>query len=304
MILDAITGATTRQEMRLGRDRVYLRHPFGRFAVPLFVPGAMHLRAVFSCRSGFAREILLTPNRVPYDGGHMSTHTSSPLTVADSPRPTAWSCILFDLDGTIVDSAPGIVERLGQTLISLGLDPQTPEELMRWVGPPLLDSFRDYAGLDEAGAWEGLLRYRQFVADVGPADNSTVYPGMISLLRDIRAAGIPVSLATSKPEYQAVTILEHFGITDEFTVICGASEDETRSSKADVIEEALRRLRALDVNLERPIMVGDRHHDIDGAAAHDIRTYLVSWGYAQPGEESGALAVIDNDRELRSVLLP
>ncbi|UCR88214.1 HAD hydrolase-like protein [Mycetocola spongiae] len=233
----------------------------------------------------------------------MSTQLSSAQADATSAESTAWSCILFDLDGTIVDSAPGIIARLALTLEELGLPAQSPSELMRWVGPPLLDSFRDYAGLDEAGSWEGVHAYRRLVASVGASDNSETYPGVPELLGAIRAAGIPLSLATSKPESQALDILEHFGMTADFTVICGASDDETRSAKADVIAEALRRLGELDVDLSNPIMVGDRHHDIDGAAAHNIPTLLVSWGYAKPGEEAGALEVIATAEVLGERLL-
>lgn len=233
----------------------------------------------------------------------MSTPTPHTAHRSGGPGRGPWSTVLFDLDGTIVDSAPGITLRLAEVLAEMGLPVQTPTELMRWVGPPLLDSFRDYAGLDEEGSWEGLRLYRARVGRGGPTEGSSVYTHLPEVLRAVRAAGIPLALATSKPESQARPILEHFGLTEEFTVICGASEDETRSAKADVIAEALVRLEREGADLSNCIMVGDRHHDIDGAAAHGIPTFMVTWGYGNPGEEVGALALIDDPAVLTSRLL-
>ena len=127
---------------------------------------------------------------------------------------------------------------------------------------------------------------------------------MPEVLARIAEAGVPLSLATSKPESAARRILEHYGLAQYFTVICGASEDEVRSAKADVVEEALRRLRELDVDLSTPVMVGDREHDVHGAAAHGIPTIMVEWGYGSPAEAAGTVAVVSGAEELATLLLP
>ncbi|RLP78807.1 HAD family hydrolase [Mycetocola lacteus] len=235
----------------------------------------------------------------------MSIPTIPTTVPATSERPTtqAWTCVLLDLDGTLIDSAPGIIERLGRTLASLGLPAQHESEMMRWVGPPLLDSFRDFAGLNEADSWAALERYRSLAGQEDASQLTSVYPGIPEFLKRLNEAGIPLALATSKPESQAERILDHFGLRDTLTVLCGASEDETRSAKADVVAEALVRLRAQGVDTTAPIMVGDRHHDIDGARANGIPTYLVSWGYAVPGEEEGALEVFDSAEVLADRLI-
>ena len=121
---------------------------------------------------------------------------------------------------------------------------------------------------------------------------------IFDVLRAISEAGIALSLATSKPETTARAMLEHLGIAGVFTEITGASADETRSAKKDVVAEALRRLAADGFDLSRPVMIGDRHHDIDGAGAHDVPTIFVTWGYGAPEEEAGSVAVVSDATEL------
>jgi phosphoglycolate phosphatase len=236
-----------------------------------------------------------------------STPSASATAASEAPGSDSgsapWSCILFDLDGTITDSAPGITEQLAKTLAFMGLPVPSPAHLLEYVGPPILDSFRDLAGMDDDAQQRALAHYRAGYAGGGVFD-STVYPGVPEVLRAIRDAGIPLSLATSKPESQARRVLDHYGLTGFFTEICGASEDEVRSAKADVIEEALRRLRAAGVDLGRVVMVGDREHDVLGAASHGIPTIMVGWGYGSPAEQAGTIAVVDTAAELESLLVP
>jgi phosphoglycolate phosphatase len=213
-----------------------------------------------------------------------------------------FSCILFDLDGTIVDSAPGITATLAHTFEQLGLPVPSPAELVAYVGPPILDSFRDLAGFSPEQSQRALAIYREEYLKRGVFD-ATVYPGIPELLRSIHEAEIPLSLATSKPETPATLILEHYGLAQYFDVITGASDDEVRSAKKDVVEEALRRLRAIGADTSSPVMVGDREHDVHGAQAHGVPTIFVRWGYGSPAEEVGALAVVDDADALSDLLL-
>ena len=213
-----------------------------------------------------------------------------------------FSCILFDLDGTIVDSAPGITATLAYTFEQLGLPIPTPAELVAYVGPPILDSFRDLAHFTPEQSQRALDIYRSQYLKTGVFD-ATVYPGLAELLRKIHESGIPLSLATSKPETPATLILEHYDLLKYFDVITGASDDEVRSAKADVVEEALKRLKDHGADLARPIMVGDRHHDVTGAAAHGVPTIFVRWGYGSPAEEVGTVGVADDASELTRLLL-
>ena len=216
---------------------------------------------------------------------------------------TAPSAVLLDLDGTIVDSAPGITATLAWTFERLGMPIPTPAEMLAWVGPPLLDAFRELGGLPEDEARAALAVYRERYRTVGVFE-ATPYPGMPELLRALHAAGVPTSLATSKPESLARAILDREGLLGELDVITGASEDERRSAKADVVALALERLRGIGADLSRPVLVGDRHHDVEGAAAHGVPTIFAAWGYGAPAESAGAVAIADSAAALRALLLP
>jgi phosphoglycolate phosphatase len=213
--------------------------------------------------------------------------------VSDYP----YSVVLFDLDGTIVDSAPGITSSLAYTFEAMGLPVPTPAKLLEWVGPPIMDSFRDLAGFDPLTSARALAIYREHYVLTGVFD-ADLYPGVPDVLRAIHAAGLPLSLATSKPESTARLILDHYDLSKYFDEYTGASEDEVRSAKADVVEEALRRLRVRGSDLSRPVMVGDRSHDVHGAAAHKVPTIYVTWGYGAPEETAGTVAVVDTAAEL------
>jgi phosphoglycolate phosphatase len=215
---------------------------------------------------------------------------------------TPYSCILFDLDGTIVDSAPGITATLAYMFEQLGRPIPTPSELLKYVGPPLLDSFRDYARFDAAQSAEALAIYREKYLNVGAYD-ATQYPGVGLVLKAVHESPVPMSLATSKPETPATLILEHFNLARYFDIITGASDDEVRSAKKDVVAEALVRLAAMGADISRPVLVGDREHDVQGAAANGVPTIFVEWGYGSIAEQAGSVAVVSTPEELQTLLL-
>lgn len=213
-----------------------------------------------------------------------------------------WSCILFDLDGTLTDSAPGIVDRIARALIELGRPIADKSDLFSWVGPPMLESFEQY-GFTPNEAIEALDVYRGISEAEGPWSGSSVYAGVPELLARIKQAGIPLAVASSKPEYQVAQVIEHFDLKQYFDIICGASADETVSSKADVIAEALRRLHHRGVDLSRTLYVGDRIHDVEGATAHGLPVIIVDWGYGTEAEAQGAIAHVSSAAELETHVL-
>lgn len=213
-----------------------------------------------------------------------------------------WSSVLFDLDGTILDSAPGIIDALTDTFTHLGLPVPSREDFMAYIGPPLLASLQERAGLSEEKAREALAIYRNDFRRDGAFD-SAIFPGVIGLLDSLRDAGVPLAIATSKPESQARPILDHFGLTDYFTVIAGASEDDARTSKAHVVGHALAELRNAGADISHAVLIGDRIYDVEGAAAHHIPTIIVEWGYGSPAEAEGAIATVYSADRLRELLL-
>ncbi|GAA1057865.1 phosphatase [Agromyces luteolus] len=222
-----------------------------------------------------------------------------PATTVAPPR--EWSAVLFDLDGTIIDSASEIMDSLAHMFTEMGVPVPDRETLRSYVGPPLLDSLRMTAGFSDVDAWEALNVYRDHYDD--HLLHSPVFPGVEGVLQAVQAAGLPIALATSKPESMARAVLAHTGLERYFTVIAGASDDEERSTKADVVAEALRRLDGLGLDTSDAVMVGDRGYDALGAAAHEIPTILVEWGYGSPAEAADAIAVVHSADQLRALLV-
>lgn len=213
----------------------------------------------------------------------------------------SYSCILFDLDGTITDSAPGIIASLGWMFRQLGYPVPPPSELLRYVGPPMLESLHEIGGFGTEQAEHALEVYRAHYLRTG-LFTSSIYDGIEPVLAAIHASGIPFSTATSKPETPTNIILDHYDLKKYFTIITGASDDEVRSSKADVVAEALRRLTALGADISNPIMVGDREHDVQGAAENSVPTIFADWGYGSVEEQAGTVAVALHPSELTGLL--
>jgi len=214
-----------------------------------------------------------------------------------------FTAILFDLDGTISDSAPGILESMTHTFRTVGVPVPDHETLMSFVGPPIMDTFKTAMGMDEAQAEHTLAVYREHYLSHGALD-SAMFPGIDVVLRTLHQAGLPISTATSKPETPATYILEHYGLTGDIDVITGASDDEVRSAKADVVAEALRRLDARGFDVSRPVLVGDRLHDVEGAAANGVPVVFADWGYGSPAEATGTVAQAATPLDLLPILLP
>ena len=183
--------------------------------------------------------------------------------------------VIFDLDGTLTDSAEGIVASFLHALDHIGA-PVPPGDLVaQIVGPPMDDTFRSMELGDEAE--EAIAAFRAEYGARGWAMNA-LFDGIEALLVDLRAAGVRLAVATSKLEPTARRILAHFGLDRHFEVIAGASPDGSRKGKVEVLAHALSQLKPLP---ERVLMVGDRSHDVHGAAAHGIDTVVVGWGYGK-----------------------
>ncbi|MFN8069094.1 MAG: HAD-IA family hydrolase [Mycolicibacterium insubricum] len=205
--------------------------------------------------------------------------------------------VLFDLDGTLTDSAPGIVASFCHALAQVGMPAPDGDIAARIVGPPMHHTM-GALGLGGPGD-PAMLAYRAHYTSEGWSMN-TPFDGIAELLADLRAAGVRLAVATSKSEPTAVRILEHFGFAGFFEVIAGATPDGSRSAKSDVITHALAQLGPLP---ERVLMVGDRSHDVEGAAEHGIDTVVVGWGYgAGDFDDDAGVERIADVATLREVL--
>ncbi len=204
--------------------------------------------------------------------------------------------MIFDLDGTLTDSAEGVVASFRHALAAVGAEMPDGDLAALVVGPPMHQTMSSLGLGDRAAA--AISAYRADYLNRGWAMN-TLFEGVTEVLADLRAAGVRLAVATSKAEPTAWKILEHFGIADEFEVIAGASLDGHRASKSDVVAHALAQLDPLP---ERVLMVGDRSHDIEGAAEHGIGTVVVGWGYGGSDATEAAVAHVATIDELREVL--
>ncbi len=142
-----------------------------------------------------------------------------------------------------------------------------------------------------------LQTYREIHDELG-LDGTPPFAGIPEIIRALHASGMPQSTATSKPESAARRVLHHYNLLNEFEAITGASEDESRSKKEDVVAEALRRLDALGVDLSNVLMIGDRYYDVQGSAQHGVPCVYVTWGYGRTGEDDGAVAVVNTAAQL------
>ncbi len=218
-----------------------------------------------------------------------------------TPR-SPWSPVLWDVDGTIVDASDGILERLGITMRHFGHPEISRAELVHWIGPPMFESFQAQLGMTPDQAADAVTFYRSLTKDY--TTGVRLFPGVADLIRDLYDAGVPQAIASSKPESQVLALTDHFGLTPFFTAIVGASADErTLATKSDIVAEALRRLRVAEVETSRPVLIGDRHHDITGGAAHDVPVIFVRWGFSWPHEAEGAQAVVEDAAQLRELVL-
>lgn len=219
----------------------------------------------------------------------------------------AGATVLLDLDGTLTDSAPGIVASMQHAVDALALPPLPPDARSRFVGPPMHDNLRGLYALAGRTATEAELEravavYREHYVPIGMFDNS-LYPGVEAMLDALAGAGATLAVATSKAEPYAVRILEHFGLSGRFAAVVGSTLDGARSAKADVIAEALARLG--HPSGPRTAMVGDRSHDVHGAHAHHIACYGAGWGYGAAGElaAAGAFEVLAAPSQLAPALV-
>ncbi|WP_449385412.1 HAD hydrolase-like protein [Cellulomonas soli] len=212
--------------------------------------------------------------------------------------------VLLDLDGTLMDSAPGIVASVAHTYRALGLPVPEAAVLRSFVGPPITDSFVGH-GVPADRLHEAVEAYRADYS-AGRLFEAEVFPGIPDVLVALRAAGCALAVATSKPTVYARPVCDRFGLTPLVDLVQGAPVDESTSTKALVIAETLAALGAARVPTpEAAVMVGDRSYDVRGAAEHAIATVGVAWGYAAPGElvGAGAAAVVDDVDALVAAVL-
>lgn len=214
--------------------------------------------------------------------------------------PQGAATVLFDLDGTLTDPEVGITTSIRHAMAELGHPLDASVDLHWCIGPPLIDSFVQLLGGDRELGAAGVAAYRARYGVIGLFENE-VYAGIPDLLAALVSDGRRLCLATSKPRVFAERILAHFDLARYFTAIHGSELDGTRVHKTDLIPWIVA-TEGLDVSSS--VMVGDREHDVLGAAAAGIATIGVSWGFSAPGElaRAGAAVIVSTPAELAAEL--
>lgn len=204
---------------------------------------------------------------------------------------------LFDLDGTLTDPGEGITNSVMYALKKMGIDPPDRKELYRFIGPPLSESFQKFYGFSHDDALKAVEYYREYFRPKGILENR-LYDKIPEVLAALKARGKIVCLATSKPEEFAITILKHFDLYRYFDFIGGATMDGSRGKKADIIAYVLEGMNITDRS--EVLMIGDREHDILGAAANGIASAGVLYGYGDLEElrQAGADHIISTPEGL------
>ena len=210
--------------------------------------------------------------------------------------------ILFDLDGTLTDPKLGITKSVAYALKSYGIQVDDLDSLLKFIGPPLQESFVKYYGFSEEQGAEAVEKYREYFKPYGIYENK-VYDGVENMLTELVKCGKKVILATSKPTVFANVILEYFHLDKYFTCTVGSELDGSRVKKGEVITEALRQAGVTDKSLA--VMIGDREHDILGAKENGIDSIGILYGYGDRAEHeaAGAGMIVESVEQLLQLLI-
>lgn len=216
------------------------------------------------------------------------------------PDFSEYTHLFWDLDGTLTDSAPGIINCVRYALESFGINETDDSRLLLFVGPPLVESFMNFYGFSEEKARKAMARYRERFGTVGIFENS-VYEDIPRVLKALKESGKKLYIATAKPEIYMFRIIKHFNLEQYFEFSAGSDLEETRSHKDQVIDFVVKS-QHLEEELKagKILMIGDRKHDIEGAQKNSMKCCAVNWGYgsAEEFKAYGADIVIDKPSDL------
>lgn len=212
--------------------------------------------------------------------------------------------VLFDLDGTLSQSSEGIRKSLEYAITSLSKPLPDLDDYTLYIGPPLLDTFRNVCGFDEESCQKGLVLYRDFYNEKGKYLNR-LYDGIADVLEKLKQSGVKTAVCTSKYEKFAEEIIDILGITGYFDAICGSTFDGSRKDKKDLIPYALKSLGgSIELDRDKTVMLGDTYFDARGARLCGVDFVGVKYGYGSTDamQNEGAEVFADTPADILSII--
>ena len=208
-----------------------------------------------------------------------------------------YDCVIFDMDGTIMDTSDGVMRSVRYALRQMGRPDDDLERIRKFIGPPLYEAFSEYYGMSDEDATEAVRQYRVRYADIGVLEY-TPYEGMLELIADIKSAGMKVGIATGKPEKFTRVILQHSGLEKHVDMLITPNLGDKKQDKPEMVRAIMEKLGA------KAVMIGDRCFDMEGAVANGIDCIGVTQGFGSYEElkESGATYVVEGAEGIRDIL--
>lgn len=212
-----------------------------------------------------------------------------------------FSFIIFDFDGTVADTRRGVFDSIIYALTSYGYEVPDESVLNSFLGPPLFESFQKTTGCSDETAQALTAKYRELYTD-NAMYRLHLFDGVEEMLKKMKANGIKMAIASSKPEKFFSKLLKHLEITEYFDVVCGASLGDIHNTKQAIIARAMEKLSA---ERDKTLMVGDRVFDIDGAKQNGIKSAGVVFGfdYSEELRSAGADFIVNTTEKLLKEVL-
>lgn len=210
----------------------------------------------------------------------------------------------FDLDGTLTDSRPGIINSVIYALDYYKIPYTSTESLNFFIGPPLLESFMNYCHFDEKKGLEAVMKFRERYNSIGVYENSA-FEGIHEVLKKLKDAGVILGVATSKPHHLMLRVLEKYGLKEYFSAVEGSKTDSLTYRKSMVVQEVLDDLNVPKEDYSKVIMVGDRYHDIEAAKECGLASMGALYGYGTREEFDtyGADYVAESVEDVAKIIL-
>ncbi|HCA21580.1 MAG TPA: phosphoglycolate phosphatase [Lachnospiraceae bacterium] len=209
--------------------------------------------------------------------------------------------IFFDLDGTVTQSEFGIIRSARVALKKMGIDTssESDKDMLKFIGPPLYNSFHDFYGMNEEDSLKAVQYYREYY-EAGGLFDAPLYDGIKEVIETLSESGRDVFIVTSKPGVIAERIVEHFGLSDSIISVIGPDKSEKSPKKKALIERAMNENDITDKSAV--VMIGDRMYDIEGANEVGVDSIGVLYGYGsrEELEEAGATYIAPNPRDILS----